>query len=95
MGGPRVHRGVASALNPLFAPPRPQVTDALNRRRNRRGNRLRYDPSLYVDGLLVPRGGSIKARPKSNARVELLMAAASSVATAAAAEVETAEAETA
>ncbi len=33
------------------------VCDALNRRRNRKGHRLRYSPDCYVDGLLVPRNG--------------------------------------
>lgn len=36
------------------------VCDALNRRRNRRGQRLRYPPSAYVTGLLVPKGGQIR-----------------------------------
>ena len=45
-------------LPPL--PPPPQICDALNRRRNRKGQRLRHPPSAYVTGLLVPRGGSIK-----------------------------------
>ena len=36
-----------------------QISDALNRRRNRKGMRLRYAPSVYVDGLLVPRGSGI------------------------------------
>ncbi|GAX77344.1 hypothetical protein CEUSTIGMA_g4790.t1 [Chlamydomonas eustigma] len=35
------------------------VTDALNRRWNRKGNRLQNKPDMYIDGLLVPRGGSI------------------------------------
>ena len=36
-----------------------QVSDALNRRRNRRGQRLRYSPDIYIDGVLVPRGSGI------------------------------------
>ena len=46
-------------VNVLLAPPCPQISDALNRRRNRKGMRLRYAPSVYVDGLLVPRGSGI------------------------------------
>lgn len=37
-----------------------QIVDALNRRRNRKGQRLRHAPSAYITGLLVPRGGAIK-----------------------------------
>ncbi len=37
-----------------------QVTDALNRRRNRMGGRLRHTACAYVNGLLVPRGGLIR-----------------------------------
>lgn len=35
------------------------MCDALNRRRNRKGQRLRFRPPAYVTGLLVPRGGAI------------------------------------
>jgi hypothetical protein len=36
-----------------------QVTDALNRRRNKRGERLRHPASAYVTSLLVPEGGEV------------------------------------
>ena len=47
------------ALPSLPCPTHKQISDALNRRRNRKGMRLRYAPSVYVDGLLVPRGSGI------------------------------------
>jgi hypothetical protein len=35
------------------------LTDALNRRRNRRGQPLRNAPGSYITALLVPRGGGV------------------------------------
>lgn len=52
----------ASVCECARLPPRllsPQVSDALNRRRNRRGTRLRNPPCAYITGLLVPKGGQI------------------------------------
>lgn len=48
--------GVRASPPPL---PPSQMCDALNRRRNRRGTRLRNPPCTYITGLLVPKGGQI------------------------------------
>ncbi|KAJ9523872.1 hypothetical protein QJQ45_020058 [Haematococcus lacustris] len=48
------HEGPMTAADMVQA-----ISDALNRRRNRQGQRLRHPPSSYVTALLVPKDGSI------------------------------------
>ncbi|MEW5302902.1 MAG: hypothetical protein WDW36_005641 [Sanguina aurantia] len=54
VGNAGAHEGPMTAADMVQA-----VCDALNRRRNRKGQRLRFRPPAYVTGLLVPRGGAI------------------------------------